>query len=215
MSVLDIGHIIWLEVQTNESMREEYDSRVLDVLDDSIIIDIPLHQRDHVALQRKQFRSFWVGFRGRDGALCKYQAHLLEVETTPVLAWKITSPSVGNISREQRREFARVPVDLPARLDLLSVVNPRTYNVYVRDLSGGGMSVLLSKQQTLHPGEYVLIRFVIPTSQRPVEVKCFVIRIGPQNERGYAVASLQFLNISEPIRKRVIQYVYMRQRLMK
>lgn len=215
MSVLEVGQIVWIDVRANEKVMDEYDARVVDITSDGLYIDVPLKQPDRVALSGSPGFRFHMGYRSKDGALCRYQATLLAIESVPIQVWKITLPVSSIVTREQRREFARVPVDLPARVEVLSVMNPKTYTVYIRDLSGGGVSVLLGKQQNLQSGEYVVVRFSIPTSESTLDIKCYVIRVGPPNERGYASASLQFLNISETVRKSIIQYVFMRQRLMK
>jgi c-di-GMP-binding flagellar brake protein YcgR len=118
------------------------------------------------------------------------------------------------VYREQRREFVRVPSDLVVRLEYSLDGATKQEDVHSRDISGGGIALYLPRHVILRPGMLVDTKFTLPTGDVPVHVKSVVIRVSDRSDHGIAIGSLQFVDVKESIRQRIIQYTFWRQRTL-
>ncbi|MCL6592743.1 MAG: PilZ domain-containing protein [Alicyclobacillus sp.] len=210
MAVPDIGQA--LRVRERELSPDYYYSRLVESTDADLYIEVPLHMEQRRPLSAETNRRFWVEFHARDGALCRFESHLLEVVRLPVTAWRIQKPPLHAVIREQRREFVRVPTDLPVRLEYFLEHGLQKVHVHAFDISGGGIAVWIPRTVILRPGATVSLHFTLPRDEFAVDVQCTVVRVSDRNDRGYAIASMQFMNIKESVRQRIIQYTFWRQR---
>lgn len=199
-----------LRIRLSEHDKQAYHSRLVELSGEFLFIDVPLHDVDRTAAPT--YPSFWVEFHAPDGAVCRFKATLLGTARMPAPAWKVARPKVSEVIRDQRREFVRVQVDLPVRLEYTADGGVKRVDLHTRDMSGGGMSLLLPKTVILRGGGMVDTKFTLSNGGFPVAVKCLVIRTGERNEFGIAPCSLQFVDIKEPVRQRIIQFVFWRQR---
>jgi c-di-GMP-binding flagellar brake protein YcgR len=205
-----IGQV--LRVKERQDASEYLYSRLIETEPDHLIIDVPL-KSDGTALKSGEFSAIWIEYHARDGAICRFQTEYIESVRVPGLAWKIRRPRPNSIYKEQRREFVRVPADIEVTL-YYSEGGNKQESVFTTDISGGGMAVLVPRHVVLSVGSDVRAQFVLPSDKSVVDVKCFVVRIGDRNERGYALVSLQFIKIDEATRRRIIQYTFARQRMI-
>jgi c-di-GMP-binding flagellar brake protein YcgR len=197
-----------------ELNHEPYMCKLLDLNDDHWLVDPPLQSADQPPLQISPNQSLWVEYQAKDGSLCRFHGQVLGMVHSPVPAWQIAAPHAKDIIREQRREFVRVPANIPVRLEWQNGEQRRQDDVFTRDISGGGVAVLIPREVRLHPGMIVRALFTLPNNHFPVDVECKVIRVSDRNDRGYAMASMQFCNIKESVRQRIIQYTFQRQRAL-
>jgi len=158
--------------------------------------------------------NYWVEFASSQGNLCRFESPLEAIHSGVNTIWRIQRPDADAVIREQRREYVRVPADLPVRLELGRDSSTRQVDVYSRDVSGGGMAVLAHQKSAIQTGSTLIARFTLPNNGFAVEVKCFVVRVGDPNDRGFCIVSLEFSNIKESIRQRIIQYTFWRQRAL-
>lgn len=201
-----------LDIRLSEHSRDVYHSRLVEATSDHLFIDLPVHVKERTNAPASP--TCWVGFNSADGAVCRFMATLLSTEQMPATVWRITKPRMSDVLRDQRREFVRVPADLPVRLKYSAESGIKHADVHTRDVSGGGLSILLPKAVFIRAGMMIDVNFSLPNGGFPVNLKCFVIRVGERNDFGIAHCSLQFIDIQEPIRQRIIQFVFWRQRKM-
>jgi c-di-GMP-binding flagellar brake protein YcgR len=203
-----------VRVKLSQSANDYYVSRLVEQTPEAYFIDIPLHHTERHVPEIQPNSMVWVEYHGIDGALCRFASTYVESDRIPNLVWKIRRPNPKDVYREQRREYVRVPSDLPVRIEYTSEGQSRQEDVYSRDISGGGIALYLPRHVILRPGMLVDLKFTLPNSDFPVEVKSVVIRVSERNDRGFAIGSLQFVNIKESVRQRIIQYTFWRQRTM-
>lgn len=192
----------------------EFRSKVVEVHGGALWIELPLHMKSNMPAQLSDDQLV-VKYRVPSGALIKYPANFIESKDDPGRIWSITAPSADAVSRLQQRQYVRVPAGLSVRLDHMFSGTNKIVDVHSRDISGGGMAVLLPKGIYLETGSFVTARFTLPSNDFPVEVVCQVIRVSDRNEYGFAIASLKYNNIKEPIRQKIIQYTFVRQRALR
>lgn len=206
-----IGQGILVEVPGVEG---EFRSRVVEFGDDSLWIELPLHTKSHAPAKLSDDQLV-IKYRVPSGALLQYAASFLSALDNPVRVWQVSSPTTESVSRLQQRQYVRVPAGLHIRLEYTESGTVKSLDVHSRDISGGGIAVMLPRGVYLDTGGFITARFTLPTNEFPVEVICQVVRISERNEFGFAIASLKYINIKEPTRQKIIQYSFVRQRALR
>ncbi len=203
-----------VRVKLSQSANDYYLSRLVDQTPEAYFLDIPLHHSERHAPNIQPNSMVWVEYQGLDGAVCRFASTYVELDRIPNLVWKIQRPNPKDVYREQRREYVRVPSDLLVRLEYTVDGQSKQEEVHSRDISGGGIALYLPRHVILRPGMVVDTKFTLPTGDFPVHVQSVVTRVSDRNERGIAIGSLQFVNLKESVRQRIIQYTFWRQRTM-
>ncbi|MDQ0188480.1 PilZ domain-containing protein [Alicyclobacillus cycloheptanicus] len=211
-----IGQV--LRVHTEDEGHTVLISRMLDLTPEFIRIDVPSLPKAEEESEAAETpptvapgTALWVEFHARDGALCKFRSELLLQEPLNGRpTWRIPVPEQKDIIREQRREFVRVPADLPVQVSMAP--NADAHEVYTQDLSGGGLSLRVPPTLHLSAGTDLVLTFQLPPNQFTVTTPARVVRVGARNDHGYAIVSCRFVNMDEKLRQRVIQYTFYRQR---
>ncbi len=206
-----IGQGILVEIPGVEG---EFQSKVVEVESDALWIELPLHTKSHTPAQLTDDQLV-IKYRGATGAQLKYAANFLAMKDNPARVWAVTQPTADSVSRLQQRQYVRVPAGLPIRLEFTYAGTTKIVDVHSRDISGGGIAVMLPRGVYMDTGGLVTASFTIPTNNFPVQVACQVIRVSDRNEYGFAIASLKYVNIKEPIRQKIIQYTFVRQRALR
>lgn len=198
-----------------DSQDEIFESRVIEFSEEFLYIDIPIHSSTRQEMEADVGQYLRLEYRDKDGSLNRYVSSILEVASIPVLAWKIVTPELSHVDREQRREYVRVSVDIPLNIEVREGLQVKKVSVYTRDMSGGGLSFAAPRTLSLLPGEATQLKFVLPGNNFPVDVKGRVNRVSDPNDRGFAVVSLNYEGMKESVRQRVIQFIFTRQRMMR
>lgn len=202
-----------LRVRTALQSNGFYRSRLTDVTNDSFFIEPPL-STDNMPFVRLPGEEMWIEFQAIDGAKCYFKTKLLQFVDKPMHGWVVERPSLDEVEREQRREFFRVDVDIPVRLESSRGGAMQMWEVRSKDLSGGGIGLLLPRAVTLSVGSTVNCKFTIPKVNFPVDTQGSVVRVSERNESGFALGSIQFLKMRENVRQKIIQYAFWRQRFL-
>ncbi|QSO53429.1 flagellar brake protein [Alicyclobacillus curvatus] len=202
-----------LRVRTSQDTNGYFRSRLTDISSDGLIIEPPLAM-DGRPLFPMAGESFWVEFHAIDGAICFFRSTFVALTETPTPAWVVTRPQLADVHRQQRREFVRVEVEIPVRLEASRGGGMQMWEVRSKDLSGGGIGLWLPKTAVLQAGSTVYCKFTLPRDDFPIDTQGVVVRVGERNDNGYGVASIQFLKMRENIRQRIIQFTFWRQRFL-
>lgn len=115
------------------------------------------------------------------------------------------------MERMQRRQFFRIPVNLPtsAVWDVRGDTVPRTVRAKILDLSGGGMSLALASSP--RTGTVLRVRLPIREMGEPcVDVR--VLRVSSEPGALGHVASCEMLYVGDEVRNAVVQYCFSAQR---
>jgi c-di-GMP-binding flagellar brake protein YcgR len=213
LPVPSIGQLLRVRMQDNDS--DVYRSKLVESSSEYYFIDIPIHLVSDTSIVNIPSKNIWIEFSAVDGALCRFQSKVTGIVNEPVPMWKIQRPHSDAIYREQRREFLRVFADIPVTLEFAGQQGRVEHIVFTRDISGGGLGLLLPKEINLRVGSTVRTRFELSRDDTAIDVRCMVVRVSERNDLGVAVGSLQFLDLSEASRQKIIQYTFWRQRYLK
>lgn len=210
--MLKVGMVIYLRTEDVDQSVDEYKSRVLDIEDGFIMIDYPIH----VETGRTTFfidgTQLQVTFTNDAKVSYRFQTEIEGRRLAEVPMLQLTHQGEASYVKVQRREFVRVD----ATLDVAVGLNARILHLVSTDISAGGLALNLPTLDALGEGVIVSLLIVLPFARREIEyvrTKAQVIRVFEKNQR--AIASLEFLSLSDTDRQQVIQFCFERQLLLK
>lgn len=213
VSLFTVGQLVHISLMPKSEVY--YKTNIFEMDEKYFYASAPLNHEKHEYLRANIGQSYFFEYHSQDGALCRFDSVLMDYTQIPVPTWKFQIPETHKISREQRREFVRVPADIPVKVRWMNGNDKHSADVYSRDISGGGMAILIPKNVYFQLGQQVYIQFKLPNYHSEVMLAAEVTRVSERNDRGYASVSLQFLGLREGIRQKIIQYTFSRQRMIK
>ncbi|QQE76832.1 flagellar brake protein [Alicyclobacillus sp. SO9] len=195
---------------SKQSDKTQFKSSVIGVDKLAFLITMPVGLTNpHLTLTPGE--KIEVEYHGRDGAKMTFSTALVKVSYEPPQV-ELQTPKREDVRREQRRDFVRVPASLAVRMEPPLKSSVETRDVYMRDISGGGVAILVPGSVAGHAGNIVRIHFTLPKLNAHIDTACTIIRISEQNEAGFTVWSLMFNDMKESVRKSIVQYTFVRQR---
>ncbi len=136
-------------------------------------------------------------------------------EKIPLLS--ITYPGDHKLNRIQRREYVRVETTLDVAVHPLEN-EFLPFKAVTTDISAGGAALLIPKSTILNQGQEVVVWFSLPFHDEEIDyikVRGKILRfIQVENERFYKVP-LQFFNIDELTRQKLIRFCFQQQIIMR
>jgi c-di-GMP-binding flagellar brake protein YcgR len=152
-----------------------------------------------------------------EGILYAFESILLEINMQPLPLWTIRKPE--NVTRIQQRNFFRCPVHVPIRYFLVDEttgkpIEETEIRSVSQNLSGGGV-LLLSRNPSLRLGTKVWIEIPLDDTDDAYIVKSIAVavRIDMKKDgdgRLLFFIALQFVNMDEFIRNKIIKSLNMR-----
>jgi c-di-GMP-binding flagellar brake protein YcgR len=190
-----------------EVAEAKYTCRVHDFTEEIITLTAPLDDRGHpvrvtqgtpvrVVLQTNQ------GFLGFDTQSVGPKV----VANLPLL--DVSRPL--QVERTDRREYYRVPVNLP--LSYCPAGESHYQTGRITDISGGGLLCVLPRSFMVEHGMLLDICLTLSTSRDPIEVQVCVKKVfeAPPRSESHRVAC-EFVDIPQRMREIVIRFVAQRQ----
>jgi c-di-GMP-binding flagellar brake protein YcgR len=182
-----------------------YTSRVDGIEPDSIILYTPLRLTGVVPVA--------VGEKATvvySNILAQYSfdAQVLESDiTAQVPLIRISKPEV--VKKIQRRRYVRIRMSVPVIFNLVNKDDgEKQYCADTLDISGSGIK--LNSPVPLSSSEIIKIRLDLP-SREPVYAYGRVIRSDIDKTKGFYITCIDFIDISETERDKIIAYVFDKQ----
>lgn len=206
---LKVNQVVQLEIfnkETGESRR--FPSRIEDITSDSLTLAAPLKEKKPLFFEPDTPFNIW--FWNKE-AIYVFRSYLIENIKGEIPYLVITYPKV--IRRVQKRKYVRVGLVLDV---LLSFDNPLGEEEFFycksRDISGGGIMLVLSTYVPLNKGTRINLKFTLD------QVQLIVPGTVVWNEweldslgREQNLVGIQFTDIVETDRQVIIRAVYRRQ----
>jgi len=197
-------------VRVNEGdYQGYYPSRIEEVLDDSLILGLPFIGMVPVPIRAGERISVFSSTRDAvyrvDGDVIKRQ-----LEPIPLLCMVIRS----DIVRVQRRSFVRIPVVLNVTYKLKN--SDRIYTTYTKDISGGGIKIILP--EILKIDDTIQMRIELPPPEDPVDCEGRIVWIDKEERQmgnkleEILYAGVRFTVIEDKNRERLIRFLFNYQR---
>ncbi|GAB7386239.1 flagellar brake domain-containing protein [Bacillaceae bacterium] len=201
------------EAPKNGSLK----SRVANVTDDHIEIEIPLDE------QHGKFETFlpgdelFVRYVGEDGAQYEFSTVVTgkRMENVPLLI--LAKPEAEKITRKQRRQYFRIPAVLPIRVKTMRGNDEAEVSAQTVDISGGGLAFHCDPSIPFQVGEPLSCILTLAergTGGRELTFTAEVVRIRPPEELPNSrqqLVSVQISEIREAERDMIIRFCFQRQ----
>jgi len=125
---------------------------------------------------------------------------------------KLSYPGNDQLIKVQRREFVRVE----AAIDVAVTKEGLTTQLIAVDISAGGVALSLPNPDVFSEDEIIELMIVLPfenAETKYIRVKGEIVRIWEKSKR--MIASVQFVDIREDDRQRIVRYCFERQLKMR
>ena len=206
---LRLNLLVELEVKDSD-YAGKYPSRVEEIRDDSLVLAMPISRGEIVTLRRDT--PITINFM-LSGANHVFEATILERIREPLPVFVVKMPSEAK--KKQRRSWVRVPASMKISYTTVkdkSIIDELYLEAQTIDISGGGL--LFYSDRGYRPGERMKVILHLP--KRPLEIRAKVVRsmlIPDQQPRLYQTG-VEFTDIRERQRDRVMKYVFEQQRML-
>lgn len=207
-----INDILYIQLDTGDEKEAKilYKSRISDIDDESIHMEVPLEEGTG-KLKRLYIGDELSAYFLTDGGVKNYfNTYVLGHREDVIRMVRIKKPELEEITKIQRRSFLRVQAELEVAV---SAENGGRFLTRTDDVGGGGVSLHLKPEQKLDPGTLLQCWILVPYKNGSVEHVPFegeVVRVKelPANR---SIAMLKFIKIQDMERQKLIRYCFERQ----
>jgi len=206
--ILKVNQLVNIEVTDENGQITRYPSRIEDFLGDTVTLAAPIKNQQVVFLPQGTPLNIWIWF---DDAVYVFGSIVLEATYKIIHQIIITKPE--KIVRVQNREFVRVDYFLDVLFSYLNLNNEKqVIHCMSRDISGGGMLLVLNSFIPLEKGSQIGLQFSLENMQINVEGE-IVWNEWKLDANGieHNLLGIKFVNILESYRKIIIKSVFARQ----
>lgn len=214
--VVKVGELLRVQPPYQMKLKDRtraYNARVEDVDEVSVTLSAPMEAG--VPVPYRPGMKLILGMPKGD-ALYGFFAEVMERKGGKIPTLRLSK--TRNCKRIQRRRYARIDGSVPMEIDILQRVGQTQMSTFLfkkflreKNLSAGGM--LFVAPEPLTRGTLLKIDLDLPSGK--ISAKAEVVRTRKNSEREEYEMGVNFLNLSERDKDRIIQYIYQRQIDMK
>ncbi|MGL4819586.1 MAG: flagellar brake protein [Bacilli bacterium] len=214
--MISIGDVLYLQHDENKvTVIQRFKCKVMNVEGDTFYTDYPVDEATNRVAYFKTDDEVSASFIQRDTKV-NYQFTTRVVgrhkDQIPLLVWE--KPSAEEMSSEQRREYVRVDTLLDVAVHSID----ETFHPFVTqtlDISGGGCSIVTPHEHMFRGGTKLDLWFSIPDDKKkenhPIRLTGRVVRDNLETGSGPLATSIQFHQILEADRQKIVRYTFARQ----
>lgn len=197
-----------IEITALEGLDEHkyLPSRIEEVSPDYLYISPPMFRGEILPLRvREPLRIHFT----LEGHFYRFDTVVVERVAAPLPLLAVLKPA--EIVEVQRRRWVRLPVNLPVKFQLEHSIEAEIYEGRTIDISGGGMQY--RSETALEPGTMIHLCLDLP-HREPICCKAKVLRFeeGSEFKGQEAKIVVEFFDISEGQRDRIMNYIFEKQR---
>lgn len=207
-----INQILYIQVNSidEEEAKQEFKSRIADVKDDHISMEIPIHVKTGRLKRLYHGDELSVYFITDGGVKNYFNTSVIGFTDDVIRLVLIQKPSLDSITKVQRRNFLRVPAELEIAVNYSDQLK---FVALTDDVGGGGISFLCDEYIPLSSGNSVDCWLLVTYKNGQIEhvpFKSEVVRVKPL-ETGRQQVMMQFTEITDRDRQKIIRYCFERQ----
>jgi len=207
-----VNQTLYLQVASSdeEETKIEYKSRIADLDEDRMLIEIPLNEKTG------KFKKLYLGdelsaYFVSDGGVKNYfSTHVLGFKEEVIRLIAVEKPEPESITKVQRRSFLRVAAELELAIKYSEHVR---FLAMTDDVGGGGISFITDGKWQLKSGDILDCWLLLPYKNGTVDHANFrpeIVRV-KQLESGRNQVMAKFAEISDGERQKIIRYCFERQ----
>lgn len=206
-----VNQTLFLQVASSdeEETKIEYKSRIADIAEDRMLIEIPLNEKTG------KYKKLYLGdelsayFLSDGGVKNYFSTHVLGFKEEVIRLIAIENPEPESITKVQRRTFLRVAAELELAIKFSNV----RFLAMTDDVGGGGISFITDGKWQLKSGDILDCWLLLPYKNGTVDHANFrpeIVRV-KQLESGRNQVMAKFSEISDGERQKIIRYCFERQ----
>ncbi|MFC7320713.1 flagellar brake protein [Halobacillus campisalis] len=216
--MLKVGTSLTLELNKSDQEEiERFKCKLVDFTQDYVYIDYPVK----IDTQKTAFffegTPFNASFVGENEAVYWFKTEVAARRKMNIPVLVLTFPGNNELIKIQRRQYVRI--DTTIDIAVKEKENPeKHFTTISRDLSGGGVSVLLRSGHSMAPGTLVNLTLVLALNsgeRHYVEVSGVVVRTDETKVQQRETTSIKFVDIQEKHRQIIIRYCFEQQMLLR
>jgi len=202
-----INQLIEISVDEEGTVYKNLASRIEEITAEHIHVAVPMKKGELLPLRVRQNLNISISFNGKS-FMFKTVIVARHLDPFPILV--VLKPD--KFIEIQRRKWVRVPTKLPMRFrEINAGNNEEPYVGETVDISGGGL--LFVTLCPVEEGQMVELEIGLP-GRSPLFCKAKILRIleKPKKKGATSKIILEFTEISEGQRDRIISYIFEKQR---
>lgn len=207
-----INQILHIQINSidEEEAKQEYKSRIADITESFISMEIPLSEATGRFKQLYQGDEISAYFVSEDGVKNYFNTTVIGHSDDVIRLVRIKKPQPEAITKAQRRTFLRVPADLEIAVKMSEQLQ---FVTLTEDISGGGVSFLCDDYIPANAGQSASCWLLIQYKNGQIEhvpFKSEIVRVTPL-EKGKQQVMLRYSEISDRDRQKIIRFCFERQ----
>ncbi|MBU7315911.1 flagellar brake protein [Paenibacillus oleatilyticus] len=207
-----VNQTLFIQINSidEEEAKQEYKSRIADVSDAYIRMEIPMNDKSGKLKRLYPGDELSVYFITEGGVKNYFNSSVLGFSDDVIRLVLIKKPDPESITKVQRRNFLRVPaileiaVKFSEQLQFVSLTD---------DVGGGGISFLCEGYVPVESGHTVECWLLVPFKNGQIEhvpFKSEIVRV-KELETGKKQVMMRFSEITDRDRQKIIRYCFERQ----
>ncbi|QGQ96906.1 glycosyl transferase [Paenibacillus psychroresistens] len=207
-----VNQILYMQVNSidEEEAKEELKARIADVLDEHVLIELPLRVKTGKVKRLYAGDELSAYYITEGGVKNYFITSVLGFREDVLKLVVLKKPELESITKVQRRNFLRVPAELEIAVKVSEIVQ---FMGYTDDVGGGGISFLCEKNIPIQVKNEASCWLLVPFKNGKVEhanFKAELVRV-KQTETEQQLVMLRFIDISDRERQKIIKYCFERQ----
>ncbi|RWZ60248.1 pilus assembly protein PilZ [Halobacillus fulvus] len=211
MSVINVGMPLMIELYTQaEDEPEKYKCKLVDYKDGYFYIDYPVHSKTGKTGFFMDGTQFQVSFVAQDQSVYWFETEVVKRKKMNIPVIVLTFPGEEKLVRIQRRRYVRVEAAVDAAVE----GENSSFTTVTSDISGGGVALILPDKSHVKENEIIDMVIVLPMNAGGVSyitTKGKVIRVIGKTQYHPARVSIEFKDLLEKHRQKIIQYCFEQQ----
>ncbi|WP_163855684.1 flagellar brake protein [Paenibacillus elgii] len=207
-----VNQTLFIQINSidEEEAKQEYKSRIADVSDAYISMEVPMNDKSGKLKRLYPGDELSVYFITEGGVKNYFISSVLGFSDDVIRLVLIKKPDPESITKVQRRNFLRVPaileiaVKFSEQLQFVSLTD---------DVGGGGISFLCEGYVPVESGHTVECWLLVPFKNGQIEhvpFKSEIVRVR-ELETGKKQVMMRFSEITDRDRQKIIRYCFERQ----
>ncbi|MCM3269248.1 flagellar brake protein [Paenibacillus elgii] len=207
-----VNQTLFIQINSidEEEAKQEYKSRIADVSDAYISMEVPMNDKSGKLKRLYPGDELSVYFITEGGVKNYFISSVLGFSDDVIRLVLIKKPDPESITKVQRRNFLRVPaileiaVKFSEQLQFVSLTD---------DVGGGGISFLCEGYVPVESGHTVECWLLVPFKNGQIEhvpFKSEIVRV-KELETGKKQVMMRFSEITDRDRQKIIRYCFERQ----
>ncbi|MFD0694860.1 flagellar brake protein [Paenibacillus sp. GCM10027628] len=207
-----VNQILHLQINSidDEESKIEYKSRIADVTDTAIVIEVPLNEKTGRLKKLYSGDELSTYFLGQGGTKHYFTTTVTGFQEDVIRLVELRKPEPEAITQIQRRSFLRVLAELEIAVKLSEQIQ---FIAVTEDVSGGGISFICDGHIPLGVQAAISCWLLVPFKNGTIEHLPFkgeTVRV-KQLETGKLLAMVRFIEITDRDRQKLIRFCFERQ----